>query len=350
MALEAVSARVHLQNLRCHDEGDGPGSAEPYLWTVFFKIDGETVAVKLLGGRARLQGAATVVGTPGNQGGLPNDDVDDGENVGIPAAIGLYQTVLYPIRVADFDTPVTGGFVGVVTILMEEDNTPNSAIAKGHNALNQAIQKALDSLIVKLDGQLSNLPLSDLLKKPDQTKDQVLALIKAELGTMKGQVESSVKSAIKSDVSVWEWLGGLGNIDDQIGSEVKYYSQEQLVASAQPISLRWKNEGDWELTGSASATLLPRWSGWAPLGAPPAGFSGDPAVISRNPSVCNIYVRGGDSALWQNAYFDGSWHGWGRHDDGGVLASAPAPDSMGPGHEHVFVRGTDGQVWAKWWQ
>ena len=72
-------------------------------------------------------------------------------------------------------------------------------------------------------------------------------------------------------------------------------------------------------------------------------------MISRNGSVCNIYVRGADNALWQKAWFNNAWHDWGRHNDGGVLASEPAPGSMGPNHEHVFVRGTDNQVWQKWW-
>ena len=66
--------------------------------------------------------------------------------------------------------------------------------------------------------------------------------------------------------------------------------------------------------------------------------------ISRNKDVCNIYVRGNDNALWQRGYYNGQWHPWGRHNDGGVLASEPALGSMGPEHEHVFVRGTDGNV------
>jgi hypothetical protein len=72
-------------------------------------------------------------------------------------------------------------------------------------------------------------------------------------------------------------------------------------------------------------------------------------VISRNNSVANVYVRGNDGALWQRAWAGNTWHGWGRHDDGGVLASEPAVGSMGPDHEHVFVRGTDDQVWSKRW-
>ena len=91
------------------------------------------------------------------------------------------------------------------------------------------------------------------------------------------------------------------------------------------------------------------WSGWFNLGGPPGGYTAGPATISRNGSVCNIYVRGADNALWQRAWYNNSWHPWARHNDGGVLASEPALGSMGPDHEHVFVRGTDANVWQKYW-
>ncbi len=92
------------------------------------------------------------------------------------------------------------------------------------------------------------------------------------------------------------------------------------------------------------------WSGWFNIGQPAGGFNGAPATISRTKDVCNVYVQGNDNALWQRGYYDGQWHPWGRHNDGGVLASEPALGSMGPQHEHVFVRGTDGNVWQKYWQ
>ena len=72
-------------------------------------------------------------------------------------------------------------------------------------------------------------------------------------------------------------------------------------------------------------------------------------MISRNNAVCNIHVRGTDNAPWQRAWFNNAWHDWGRHNDGGVLACEPALGSMGPNHEHVFVRSTDNQVWRKFW-
>ncbi len=92
------------------------------------------------------------------------------------------------------------------------------------------------------------------------------------------------------------------------------------------------------------------WRDWSPMGAPAPGFIGRPATVSRGPQVWNVYVRGRDNALWQLAFHGRRRPIWSRHDDGGVLASPPAAGSMNPNHEHVFVRGTDGQVWAKWWQ
>ena len=69
---------------------------------------------------------------------------------------------------------------------------------------------------------------------------------------------------------------------------------------------------------------------------------------SRSAQFANIYVRGGDNALWQRPW-SGAWGAWTRHEDGMVLASELAAGSMGPEHEHVFARGTDGAVWQKWW-
>ena len=91
------------------------------------------------------------------------------------------------------------------------------------------------------------------------------------------------------------------------------------------------------------------WSGWFNIGAPAGGFTGGPVTISRNSQACNVYVRGNDNALWQRPYYNNQWHDWARHNDGGTLASEPALSHRGPDHEQVLVRGTDAQVWHKWW-
>lgn len=235
--MNSIDVRLKLNNLHCFDEGDGIGSAEPYLWTVFFKIDGDTAQVNP---SLALQGTATVVATPGNHGDLPNHDVDPGENVPIPAILGEFNTRLKPIPlqqpIGNFKE--VGGVVGAITVLMEEDNTPGSAIAKGHAALNKAVQESLNALIPTLN-----------FAHQEPTE--------AEIEALKKKIGDAVIKAIKDDVSIWDWLGGFGNMDDQIGSEVFRFSHQQLEQAGSgglEIRKRFKNEGDWEIQGRVTAS------------------------------------------------------------------------------------------------
>ena len=259
--MNILDVSLKLNNLHCYDEGDGIGSAEPYLWTVFFKIDGDTTVVN---SSLALQGSATVVGTPGNHGDLPNHDVDPGENVSIPAVIGEFKTQLKPIPLQQpvGDMKEVGGVMGVITVLMEEDNTPNSAIAKGHAALNKAVQDSLNALIPTLKfGH-------------EEPTDEEIEAIKKKVG-------DTVTKAIKNGVSIWDWLGGFGNMDDKIGSEVFRFSHKELEArgvSGISIQKRFKHEGDWELQGRVTAFPLN-----ATTGNLRVALSGVPSTLTTFP-------------------------------------------------------------------
>jgi hypothetical protein len=240
--MNTLDVKLSLTNLHCFEEGDGRGSAEPYLWTVFFKIDGDTCSVTPA---RHLQGTATVVGTPGNHGDLPNHDVDPGEDVPIPAVLGQFTTQLKPIPLQQPVGGVTeiGGMIGMVTVLLEEDKTPNSAIAKGHLALNKAVRDALNALIPTLSST-----------HPEPTD--------AEIEAMKQRIRDAVLKAIIDNVSIFDWLKGLGNMDDVIGAEVFRFSHNELEEKGKEFfHRRFKNEGDWELQGKVAAVPVgPRGS------------------------------------------------------------------------------------------
>lgn len=97
------------------------------------------------------------------------------------------------------------------------------------------------------------------------------------------------------------------------------------------------------------------WTEYAPLGGPPEGTSGDPAIVSWAPGRLDVFVRGAnDGRLWQTFSVDGgvNWSGWIKPlGDDGELASGAGPEvsSRGPDRLDVFVRGTDGQIWQRFY-
>lgn len=240
MARNVIKVNLDLDRIHCFDEGDGWGDAEPYLWTVFFKIDGDTVQ---LTNSLTLSGPPTIQTTPGSHGNLGVAEVDAGDNVAIPSAIGEWETFLKPIPApASLSSLIQdlGGVVGVVVILMEEDNVSDAGAEAGHQALNAAVRSALQQIINTRS--LSNQDVSD-----------------SDIDGFTSAIESKVKDAIESQQSffenLWSWL----NPDDTIGVKVFVFKHDDLdPAISENFSQRWKNEGDWEIFGNiTSAPLCP---------------------------------------------------------------------------------------------
>jgi Polyglycine hydrolase-like, structural repeat len=248
--MDPLQLKFKLDTIHCGDEGDGPGDAEPYLWSVFFKIDGDTTAIKPVNGALHLQGNATVVGTPGNHGNLGVQEVDAGQTVSIPKAIGQFETALAPIPIAGTSLSVAG-VAGVIAILMEADATPDDAVAAGHAALNKALADNLNKLIPTLG-----------LEKQTVTDDDVKAL--------QSKIVSAVTSAIAADINVWDAIGACftGNCqDDQIGTAKFFFTHtqfDQSVGTPIPLKQHWANEGDWTLNGSISVTKRLYDAVWRP--------------------------------------------------------------------------------------
>lgn len=260
--MDILNVNLKLHNLHCYEEGDGIGSAEPYLWTVFFKIDGDTTVVNR---KFELQGTATVIATPGNQGDLPNHDVDAGDTVPIPAVLGEFATQLKPIPLEEPVNDITevGGVVGLITVLMEEDNTPSTAISKGHTALNNALQDSLNLLIPTLN--IGHQEPSD-----------------EEIDALKKQIGDEVTKVISDNVSFGQWLGGFGNMDDKIGSEVFRFSHSRLAeqgVSGISIRKRFKSHGDWEIQGRVTA--IPQEA--TTTGSLRVTMSGIPTTLTSSP-------------------------------------------------------------------
>lgn len=95
------------------------------------------------------------------------------------------------------------------------------------------------------------------------------------------------------------------------------------------------------------------WSGWVSLGRPPAGVNGSPGAVSWSPGRLDVFVRGNsDNKLWQifSANGGSSWSTWFQPVGAdGTLASNPGVVSWAPNRLDVFVVGTDGNVYQRFW-
>ncbi len=74
---------------------------------------------------------------------------------------------------------------------------------------------------------------------------------------------------------------------------------------------------------------------------------GHAAVASWAASRRDVFVRGGDNALWYRRWDGTGWSGWASL--GGFLTSAPSAISWGVGRTDVFVRGGDNALWHIAW-
>lgn len=245
MARPTLNLKIALENVHCYDEGDGIGDAEPYLWPIFFKIDGDSYAVETGAG---LIGFPTIESRNGHHGNLGDTDVDAGDNVTVPESLGTWETKLKPIPVNDpvikaligDDLP---GIAGVVVVLMEEDGWPGSLADTGYNALINSVTLSVAQVAAGFQ-HATHAP----------TKEEIDAAIKQ----VKDNAATMVHDAVKGTMSGWQllWYGTFGNNDDTIGSEAWTFNHDDFAKDAAIDFVRhWDSDeagdGDWEISGTA---------------------------------------------------------------------------------------------------
>ena len=238
MARDILQFNLELDRIFCHDEGDGWGDAEPYIWTIMFKVDGDTISVTDALG---LSGNATVETSVGSQGNLGTTDVDEGDNVIVPANVGHYEGRLTPIPVPPPLNALVedvSGVVGLVVVVMEEDNVSADGAEAGHQALNGAVTAAVNQIVA-----------TRTFSNPDITPD--------EIDEFTSSIESTISSAIQNQQNIFENLWAWLNPDDLIGQSVFMFTHDELAAGGTvSFSNRYRNEGDWEIFGHISSSVL----------------------------------------------------------------------------------------------
>lgn len=258
MARSSLDIIVDLETVICHDEGDGIGDAEPYLWTAFFRIGGDDVTIvfdgiDFSGDKPKpiihLEGEPFMRFGEGSHGNLNNSDVDEGDTVPIPSSVGEFRTLLRPIPIPqelldlaeqvgeEVDEDIAG-FVGVVAVLMEEDNVSDDGAEAGHKGLNAAIRRAIQRVI-------------------DTRSYDNSGVSQGEIDSLTDGISDAVSDAISDQQNIFEDIWAWLNADDEIGHQVFLFTTDDLAGQT-PVELqkRWDNEGDWEIRGSLIPTVV----------------------------------------------------------------------------------------------
>ena len=197
--------------------------ARPYLWTVFFKIDDAN---------GTGDPVATVVGTPGSHGNLGINTVIAPDLIEIPRSVGLWETGLnrLPNRQGTANGLV-GAIIGVVAILMEEDNVSDDGAEAGRRELVNQMQAVLNGIAANLASAIS-------------FDGNAFAEI------VRSKVEGAIEAQQNIFENIWSWL----DKDDFIGSLIWFRWYDDFVdnSASLPISNLWAvNLAEWQLNGRA---------------------------------------------------------------------------------------------------
>jgi hypothetical protein len=244
--MRTLYLKMKLQQLRCHDKPDGWSSSEPYLWNIFFKIDGSCITIN---GQFRLEGSPVYHFSKGSHGNLNAKKLESGGMVAIPGEVGEWSTRLVPIQVPYFEWKIPG-VLGLVSVMVEQNLVSAPGAEAGHEALNKYVVEALDSVVRGFDPR--RLEMGDLEKS-------VKSYFQEQVKKYTENISEQVTQAVTSSQNILQNIMSLVKKDVLIGYHIWEFSGNTIEASGgeMPFSHRWqtKKYGDWELKGRISTSL-----------------------------------------------------------------------------------------------
>lgn len=181
---------VRLNSLRCIAESDRNVGSEPFLWVTYILVDGNRLT----------QPEPVVTYSPILDRKEFPDNVRAGQVINVQNIIDNFSEPVDP-------GPFNFRLVGCLVVLLEEDETSDEAMQAGHRAYSKAVHEALNNLIRERIRMLNQEAVTD-----------------EEVNAIRNAIEPKVKSAIKSDLKVWDFFD---NQDDIVGvSHVAFIGDE----------------------------------------------------------------------------------------------------------------------------
>jgi hypothetical protein len=195
-----ISAKIVIPNLWCIQT---PGHPDPYLWFAYFWGDVTSLGkVDPVTGQPALV-SVSVPRVVNTRLQYP-DNVGSGDFIPVPAEMGQFQQDL---EGGDSNLAM----LGVLAVLLEQNDTHDDAIAAGYDALQPAVSQQLNTYVNNLimKGQGLRAPSDD------------------EIKTITSGIHDAVINAIKNKVN--KCSGFFEAQDETVGSSYAFFSGDQLV-------------------------------------------------------------------------------------------------------------------------
>jgi hypothetical protein len=241
-----ISLKVKIDRVRAIKANDdqlssgifGNSRCEPYLWTLFIKIDGTNIHQnkdfpEVLNGV--LKPEDVFIGTFQSLG----KDVPSDAQLAVPNNVGEWNTATDAININLFGKNYsTHGIVLVVYVLLEEDSTPISAIKAGYQALTSTV-------IHEINQAIGHIDLTNFIKNGDFDYKKFLDV---KLGNIEAKAKESAINAIKDKMNFFQKIGTAGRNDDFIGSEVIVRPIQSLFGKQENFNKIFDGQGKWEVS------------------------------------------------------------------------------------------------------
>lgn len=242
---ETLEVDLRLTQLRvvAREERRGGGD-EPFLWSAFVKLDGDTVDLSTITSEtfgdlftALDNSSSVVVSTSGSHHNITSrNNVAAGEQLPIPDRVGRFQTQLRTIRGLDPNVPLQLPgknqptakeltTLGLVVVAWEQDGLKDASIEAGRTAL-------VDTLREEIDQALATANFTDF-------------------SALEEPIAEAVEAAIR------DAEGFVLNPDDLLGFAFQKFSYEELAASNGqiPLSFRFTGSADHPADYRVAGTL-----------------------------------------------------------------------------------------------
>jgi hypothetical protein len=242
--------------------------SEPYLWVVMFKIDGTS----LVQDGNYLAGAASFFLSPGSHGNIA-DEVSDGANVRIPPQVGRWDTTLQPIPigVAGYEFTSIPPLIGCAAVLLEENDTPDSAMEAGHQEVNTLVQTTLNDVLTNTGlaglaadtaAEIATQAAKGKTVAPADAMQTVLQRrLKPVQDLFTATVPGAVESSIINNLDLGGFIGSGISRDQIMGANFQLFGQSDLLRTDEhdpiPILFAMDNPDNWayNLHGDAWAHI-----------------------------------------------------------------------------------------------